>query len=93
MMTRAMFAALLLISLGNSPLQAACPGGVSNFFTVSGEVTNRAVFDLNNLESFLPAQEKYNLFCRRVGCHRIIHRRASVGSPEQVTSQWHCEEL
>ena len=62
MMTRAMFAALLLISFGNSPLQAACTGGVSNFFTVSGEVTNRAVFDLNKLESFLPAQENITYF-------------------------------
>jgi len=52
MMMRTISAALLLISVGNSPLQAACPGGVSNFFTVSGEVTNRAVFDLNKLESF-----------------------------------------
>jgi len=55
-------AALLLISVGNSPLLAACPGGVSNFFTVSGEVTNRAVLDLNRLESFPPAQQNITYF-------------------------------
>jgi len=62
MMMRTISAALLLISVGNSPLQAACPGGVSNFFTVSGEVTNRAVFDLNKLESFPPAQQNITYF-------------------------------
>jgi hypothetical protein len=40
MMTRTLSAALLLIGVGSSPLQAACPGGVSTYFTVSGEVTN-----------------------------------------------------
>ena len=37
--------ALLLIgvvSAGIAPLQAACPGGVSTYFKVSGDVTNRA---------------------------------------------------
>src|ERR1700720_581044 len=57
MKTRALSAALLLIGIGSSPLQAACPGGVSSFFKVSGEVTNRAVFDLAKLEQFAPAQE------------------------------------
>lgn len=55
-------AAMLLISLGTSPLQAACPGGVSNSFTVSGDVTNRAVFNLNNLEQFAPAQANVTYF-------------------------------
>ena len=47
--------ALLLIgvvSAGSAPLQAACPGGVSTSFKVSGEVTNRAVFDLTNSNDF-----------------------------------------
>jgi len=62
MMTRAVSAALLLISVGSSPLHAACPGGISDSFTVSGEVTNRAVFDLNKLENFPPAQENITYF-------------------------------
>jgi hypothetical protein len=62
MMMRAVPAALLLISVGNSPLQAACPGGVSNSFSVSGEVTKRTVFDLNNLEQFPPAQQNVTYF-------------------------------
>lgn len=61
MLMRPIFAALLLIVI-SSPLQAACPGGVSNSFTVSGEVTNRAVFNLNNLESFPPGQENITYF-------------------------------
>jgi hypothetical protein len=57
--------ALLLIgvvSAGSAPLQAACPGGVSTSFKVSGEVTNRAVFDLNKLERFPPAQANVTYF-------------------------------
>jgi hypothetical protein len=62
MMTRTFSAALLLIGIGNSPPQAACPGGVSSYFKVSGEVTNRAVFDLSKLEQFAPAQENVTYF-------------------------------
>jgi hypothetical protein len=62
MMTRTLSAALLLIGVGSFPLHAACPGGVSNYFTVSGEVTNRAVFDLDKLEQFPPAQENVTYF-------------------------------
>ena len=62
MNTRALFAALLLIGVGSSPLYAACPGGVSNSFTVSGEVTNRAVFNLNKLEQFAQAQANVTYF-------------------------------
>jgi hypothetical protein len=62
MMMRAVPAALLLISVGNFPLQAACPGGVSNSFTVSGEVADRAVLNLNNLEQFPPAQANVTYF-------------------------------
>jgi Oxidoreductase molybdopterin binding domain len=47
---RPLFAALLLIGLGNSPLQAACAGGVSNSFTVTGEVTNPTTFNISQLE-------------------------------------------
>jgi len=59
---RALSATLFLISVCSSPLHAACPGGVSSSFTVSGAVTNRAVFNLNNLESFPPAQENVTYF-------------------------------
>ena len=62
MMTRTLSAALLLIGVGSFPLHAACPGGVSNYFTVSGEVTKRAVFDLDKLEQFPPAQENVTYF-------------------------------
>jgi hypothetical protein len=61
MMTRTLSAALLLI-FASSPLQAACPGGVSTYFTVTGEVTNRAVFDLRALQQFPPAQENVTYF-------------------------------
>ena len=61
-MTRTLSAALLLIGVGSFPLHAACPGGVSNYFTVSGEVTKRAVFDLDKLEQFPPAQENVTYF-------------------------------
>ena len=61
-MTRTFSAALLLIGVGISPLQAACPGGVSSYFKVAGEVTNRAVFDLNKLEQFPPAEENVTYF-------------------------------
>ena len=59
---RALFAALFLISVCSSPLHAGCPGGVSSSFTVSGAVTNQAVFNLNNLESFPPAQQNITYF-------------------------------
>ena len=62
MTTCTLCAALLLISIGASPLQAACPGGVSNSFTVSGDVTKRAAFDLDGLEQFPPAQQNVTYF-------------------------------
>ena len=62
MMTRTLCAALLLISVATSPLQAACPGGVSDSFTVSGDVTKRATFDLDALEQFPPAQQNISYF-------------------------------
>jgi hypothetical protein len=60
--TRALFAALLLIGVASSPLHAACPGGISSFFTVSGQVTRPAVFNLSKLEQFAPAQENVTYF-------------------------------
>ncbi len=60
-----LFAALLLIGLGNSPLQAAsCPGGVSSSFTVTGQVTNpNIVITLIQLEQqFSPAQANVTYF-------------------------------
>jgi hypothetical protein len=62
MMTRSLSAVLLLIGVGSSPLQAACPGGVSTSFAISGEVTNRTTFDLNELEQFPPAQANVTYF-------------------------------
>jgi hypothetical protein len=63
MMTRTLTAAaLLLMGVGNAPLYASCPGGVSSYFTVSGEVTKRVVFDLNKLEQLPPAQENVTYF-------------------------------
>jgi hypothetical protein len=62
MMTRTLSAVLLLIGVGSSPLQAACPGGVSTSFTVTGEVTNRAVFNLSALQQFAPAQANVTYF-------------------------------
>ena len=59
---RALFAALLLIGVGSSPLHAACSGGVSNSFAVSGQVTNRTVFNLNKLEQFAPTQANVTYF-------------------------------
>lgn len=62
-MTRTLSAAaLLLIGVGSAPLYASCPGGVSSYFTVSGEVTNKAVFDLGKLEQFAPAQQNVTYF-------------------------------
>ena len=62
MKTRTVSAALLVFSLSTSPLQAWCPGGVSNSFAVSGEVTSRAVFDLNALKQFSPGQQNITYF-------------------------------
>jgi hypothetical protein len=62
MTPRALFATLLLIGFGSNPLQAACPGGVSTSFTVSGDVTNRAVFNLSSLQQFAPAQANVTYF-------------------------------
>src|SRR5499427_6607109 len=62
MLTRTLSAAVLLIGIGSAPLQAACPGGVSASFTVSGEVTKRASFNLNELEQFPSAQANVTYF-------------------------------
>lgn len=62
MPTRALLAAFVVISLGSSPLLAACPGGVSRIFTVSGEVNKSAVFNLHRLAQFAPAQENITYF-------------------------------
>jgi hypothetical protein len=63
MATRVLLAAfLLLIGPGNSPLQAACPGGVSKFFLVSGQVKKQTIFRLRDLLQFAPAQENITYF-------------------------------
>jgi hypothetical protein len=51
-----------VFGIGGSALQAACPGGVSASFTVSGAVTNRAVFNLRKLKQFPPAQANVTYF-------------------------------
>ena len=62
MMTRSFSAVLLLIGIASSPLEAACPGGASTSFTVTGEVTNKTVFDLSALQQFPPAQANVTYF-------------------------------
>jgi hypothetical protein len=62
MTTRALFAILLLIGFGSSPLQAACPGGVSSSFEVSAQVANPGTFNLSKLEQFAPAQANVTYF-------------------------------
>ena len=63
MATRVLFAALLLTPLASPPLQAACPGGASTVFVVSGEITKSAAFNLQILErQFAPAQENVTYF-------------------------------
>jgi hypothetical protein len=62
MSTRALYTALLLLSIGRFPVQAACPGGVSDIFTVSGEVTKRTVFDLSKLSQLPTAQANVTYF-------------------------------
>jgi hypothetical protein len=63
MMKRTLSAVLLLISIASSPLQAGCPGGVSTYFTVTGEVTNRATFNFSTLQQqFAPAQANVTYF-------------------------------
>src|SRR5215472_272084 len=61
-MTRVLSVALLLIGVATSSLQAACPGGVSKSFTVSGQVKKAAIFNLNRLQRFDPAQENVTYF-------------------------------
>jgi len=65
-MTRRVFGIALLmigtIGIGSSPLRAACPGGVSTSFTVSGDVNNRSVFNLSKLQQFPPAQANVTYF-------------------------------
>ncbi|HJU15337.1 MAG TPA: hypothetical protein VJ770_02600 [Stellaceae bacterium] len=66
MTTRALLAALLPIAIASSPLQAACPGGVSTSFIVSGKVAKRAIFDLKMLEQkFSPTRENVTYFAGR----------------------------
>jgi hypothetical protein len=60
--TRALFAILFLIGLGNSPLQAACPGGVSSSFTVTGQVNTPTTFNLAQLQQFALAQANVTYF-------------------------------
>lgn len=63
MTTRILLAAVILTAVAGSPVQAACPGGVSAAFTVSGAVAKRTVFDLRRLERrFSPAQENVTYF-------------------------------
>ena len=62
MACRALFATLLLLGLVNSPVRAACPGGTSRLFTVAGQVTKSAVFNLNRLQQFAPAQQNITYF-------------------------------
>jgi hypothetical protein len=62
MIARVLFAAVLLAGAGGSPLSAACPGGPSTSFTVTGEVTKPSVFDLNSLQQLPAAQANVTYF-------------------------------
>lgn len=62
MIVRVLFPALLLAGAGSSPLSAACPGGPSTSFTVTGEVAKPTVFDLSNLEQLPGAQANVTYF-------------------------------
>jgi hypothetical protein len=59
---RPLFAAMLLIGAGASPLGAACPGGVTTSFTVTGQVRKPSVFYLKDLEKLPVAQENITYF-------------------------------
>lgn len=62
MALRAFFVALLLCGIAGSPLKAACPGGASTSFTVTGDVQKRAVFDLRRLQGLPAAQANITYF-------------------------------
>src|SRR5262245_33801578 len=63
MAARAVFAALLLVGVGGAPLHAACTGGVSDSFTVRGQVAKSVHFNLDKLkEQFDPAQANVTYF-------------------------------
>ena len=80
MMLRIPCAALLLIGVVSSPLQAVCPSGVSTSFAVSAKVMNKTVFDLHKLEQFPPAQANVTYFAAGSGGYRDIYWRAAMGS-------------
>ena len=61
-MLRVLFAALLLAGAVGSPLYAACPGGPSTSFTVTGEVRSPTVFDLSSLQQLPAAQADVTYF-------------------------------
>jgi hypothetical protein len=62
MALRALCVALLLWGIAGAPLEAACPGGPSTTFTVTGDVENRAVFDLRRLQQLPAAQANITYF-------------------------------
>jgi len=62
MTMRALFAALLLFAVASSPLEAACPGGPSNSFTVTGQVKTPTTFYQKNLEQLPAAQANVTYF-------------------------------
>jgi hypothetical protein len=62
MSMRTLFAAVLLFGIASSPLEAACPGGPSTYFTVTGEVNTPSRFYLNDLEQLSAAQANVTYF-------------------------------
>jgi hypothetical protein len=62
MTVRVLFAALLLIGGASGSAGAACQGGVTTSFTVTGEVAKPSVFYLNNLEQLPVAQANVTYF-------------------------------
>lgn len=57
-----LFAALLLVGLAPAPAIAACSGGVSTSFAVTGQVANPMVFDLPKLQQLPVAQQNITYF-------------------------------
>ncbi len=62
MTVRVLFAVLLLIGVASAPANAACSGGVTTSFTVTGEVAKPSVFYLNNLQQLPAAQANVTYF-------------------------------
>jgi hypothetical protein len=90
MATRAVFATLMLITLGITPLDAACPGGVSHFLTVKGQVNKPScLYTQQTQRAVRPYASECHVFCSGGSCHGIIYRSSSLGFDEQPAGRRH----